>query len=203
MTPSETNPALPVFDPAAPVANIGMGVMGTKVAWACARAALPTRVFDIDAGKAKASRELALTWSAGAERETVACSMVVAETLPEALDGAQLAFENVPENWELKRKVLREIGGLLPEAAYMGTNASSLTCSPLAQASGRPDRFFNLNFTDPRTSKLVELMTCSVTAPATACCAALPRAGRCRIRSAIRSCWRQSSTPSRTVSSGK
>lgn len=55
----------------------------------------------------------------------------------------------------------------LPDDAYIGSNTSSLLCSPLAEASGRADRFFCLNFNDPRHSKLVELMGCELTAAAT------------------------------------
>ncbi|MBL8265415.1 3-hydroxyacyl-CoA dehydrogenase NAD-binding domain-containing protein, partial [Steroidobacter sp.] len=57
---------LPGFDPARPVAIIGAGVMGTKVAWACARAGMPTRLFDVESGKATESVELAASWSVGA-----------------------------------------------------------------------------------------------------------------------------------------
>ena len=148
----------PTFDPARRIAIVGAGVMGTKVAWACARAGIPTTLFDSEPGKPAASRSLALTWSEGAERERVARHLAVTETLAQALDGAQLAFENVPEDLELKRQVLGEVGRLLAPAAMMGSNASSLTCSPLAAASERPARFFNMNFSDPRTDRLVEIM---------------------------------------------
>ncbi|HKY95750.1 MAG TPA: 3-hydroxyacyl-CoA dehydrogenase family protein [Kiloniellales bacterium] len=148
----------PTFDPARRIAIIGAGVMGTKVAWASARAGIPTALYDSEPGKPAASCALALTWSEGAERERLAANLVPAETLDSALDGAQLAFENVPEDLALKRKVLGEVGRRLAPGAMMGSNASSLTCTPLAEASGRPARFFNMNFSDPRNGRLVEIM---------------------------------------------
>jgi 3-hydroxybutyryl-CoA dehydrogenase len=49
-----------------------------------------------------------------------------------------------------------------------GSNASSLLCSPLAEASGRAEKFFNMNFTDPHSGEeLVELMWNPKTAEST------------------------------------
>jgi 3-hydroxybutyryl-CoA dehydrogenase len=148
----------PTFDPIRRIAIVGGGVMGTKVAWACARAGIPTTLFDSEPGKPAASRALALTWSEGTERERVARNLLATERLDSALEDAQLAFENVPEDLPLKSQVLAEVGRRLAPGAMMGSNASSLTCSPLAAASGRPARFFNMNFSDPRTDRLVEIM---------------------------------------------
>jgi len=148
----------PTFDPARPIAVIGAGVMGTKVAWACARAGIPTALYDSEPGKAAVSRALALTWSQGAERARLAAALAAHDDLDRALAGAQLAFENVPEDLALKQAVLADLGRRLAPGAMMGSNASSLTCSPLAEASGRPACFFNMNFSDPRDQRLVEIM---------------------------------------------
>lgn len=155
------------FDPRAPVAIVGAGVMGTKVAWACARAGIETRLYDSAPGKAAEAAERARGWGEGGERALVAQHLHPVANLGEALEGVQLAFENVPERVELKRAVLAEIGRLAPAEAFMGSNASSIPCTPLAEASGRPERFFNLNFTDPRTDRLTELMAAAATAPET------------------------------------
>jgi 3-hydroxybutyryl-CoA dehydrogenase len=156
------------FDPARPVGIVGAGVMGTKVAWACARSGLATRLFDVEPGKAAASAAAASEWGTDEERRRVRSHLVVVETLDDAMAGAQLGFENVPERLELKREVHAAMSARLPANACLGSNASSLTCTPMAEASGRPDRFFNLNWTDPRSMRLVELMTSPATAPATA-----------------------------------
>jgi 3-hydroxyacyl-CoA dehydrogenase len=155
------------FSSDAPIAIIGMGVMGTKVAWATARVGIPTRAYDIDLGRNRAAIERALSWSEGAEQAVVREHLVLSPTLGEALADVQLAFENVPEDADLKRSVLGELGRLLDPAAYLGSNTSSMLCSPLGLASGRPDRFFSLNFTDPRFMRLVELMGSAATAPET------------------------------------
>ncbi len=161
------NTSFPEFDPAVPVAIIGAGVMGTKVAWACARAGIPTRLFDVEPAKAAASAELASTWSQGEEGERVRSNLHPVSLLGEAAWGAQLAFENVPERQSLKCEVAARVAALLAPQAYMGSNASVLTCSPMAEASGRPERFFNMNFSDPRHSRLTEVMTSPHASPAT------------------------------------
>jgi len=150
-----------------PLAIIGAGVMGTKVAWACARAGLETRLYDIDGEKVHESIARALSWSEGEEQTCVKRHLRAYPDLVQTLDGVQLAFENVFEDLGLKQKVLAEVAAELEEDAYLGSNASSLTVTPLATASGRPERFFNMNFTDPRTSQLVELMVCTQTDAAT------------------------------------
>ena len=155
------------FDPARPIAVIGCGVMGAKVAWACARRGIPTRAYDNSAEQLARSLALVRGWSEGAERKILDVSLKPTTDLAQALDRAQLAFENVPEDLALKKRVHAEIGARLAAEAYMGSNTSSLLCTPLAEASGRPQRFFCMNFTDPRDQGLVEIMGCLGTAPET------------------------------------
>lgn len=155
------------FDPARPVGIVGAGVMGAKVAWASARTGLETRLYDVEPGKARLAAAAAAEWGTVEERKRVWECLVVTDTLEDAMAGAQLGFENVPERLELKRAVHAEMSAHLPADACLGTNASSLTCTPMAETSGRPDRFFNLNWSDPRSMRLVELMTSPTTAPAT------------------------------------
>ena len=157
----------PKFDPARPIAIIGCGVMGAKVAWACARIGVPTRAFDTSSTVLETALGSIHGWSEGDERRRLTESLSFTTDLDRALDGAQLAFENVPEVLELKQKVHADIGRRLAADAYMGSNTSSLLCSPLADASGRPAQFFNMNFTDPRSQGLVEIMGGSKTAPET------------------------------------
>jgi 3-hydroxybutyryl-CoA dehydrogenase len=155
-------PEVSEFSISKPVAILGGGVMGTMVAWACVNAGLSTRLFEIDRSRAARSQAQIEEWL-GHQPER----LMLAASLEEAIDGAQLVFENVPEQIELKAKLLGEVNALTDQDTVIGSNTSSLRCMPLAQASGRPDRFFNMNFCNPRTSTLVELMGCELTAPKT------------------------------------
>lgn len=146
------------FDSASPVAVIGLGVMGAKVAWSCARSGIRTIGFDIDSVIARDALALAAGWGSNSDRDLVRKNLSLAASLDEALAGAQLAFENVPEITALKCQVLEQIGRKAHAGTYIGTNTSSLLSVPLAAASGRPQRFFAMNFSDPRDCRLVELM---------------------------------------------
>lgn len=141
--------AWPRFSLSKPIAVIGTGVMGSKVAWSCARAGLATRLFDIDVARASAALEAAIAIGDCQDAQRVAENLEVSVTLDAALDCVQLAYENVPENFELKRSVLGDIGARLGADAYIGSNTSSMLCTPLAATSGRSARFLNMNFSDP------------------------------------------------------
>ena len=155
MNSSATSPA---FDPAKPIAIVGMGVMGTKVAWATARAGIPVQAFDVDQDGLQRAIVRTREWSTPAEWPIVERNLRPASDLDQAVAGVQLAFENIPEDLPLKRRVLGDLESRLDPQAFLGTNTSSLRCSDLAVELERPDRFFALNFSDPRFMRLVELM---------------------------------------------
>src|SRR6266404_4568277 len=60
---------------------------------------------------------------------------------------ADFAVEAVPERLDLKLSVLREADKLLPPAAILASNTSSITT--LAAAMGRPGRFVGMHFMNP------------------------------------------------------
>lgn len=154
----ELTASFPTFDSSRTIAIVGLGVMGAKVAWSCASSGIPTRGFDINPSRGHETLCLAQCWGDERAQERVRANLAIVGSLAEAVQGAQLAFENVPEKSDLKASVIAEIAGISDSLTYIGTNTSSLLCAPLAMASGRPERFFAMNFTDPRDMRLAELM---------------------------------------------
>ncbi|HUS88948.1 MAG TPA: 3-hydroxyacyl-CoA dehydrogenase NAD-binding domain-containing protein [Desulfosporosinus sp.] len=147
------------------VAIIGTGQIGFVVSWLCAaNGGLGTYLYDIvpenmqrTMNRLKESFQERLDL----ENATIAFSRLhPCKDLKEALNNVDLAFENVPEVMEVKQKMHAEIGSLAPPHVLMGSNTSSMICSPLAEASGRPEKFFNMNFSviDPQREALAELM---------------------------------------------
>jgi 3-hydroxybutyryl-CoA dehydrogenase len=65
------------------------------------------------------------------------------------LAGVDIAIEAVPENLDVKLAVLREADKVLPPAAILASNTSSISVTTLAAATGRPDRFIGMHFMNP------------------------------------------------------
>ena len=81
------------------------------------------------------------------------------------LSDCGLVVEAVPEQTDLKRKVLAAIEGAAPDA-WIATNTSSLSVDALASTLARPERFIGLHFFNPvPASQLVEIVVGARTAP--------------------------------------
>ena len=84
------------------------------------------------------------------------------------LGQAGLVVEAVPENLELKRKVLGEISSRVPASALIATNTSSLPLRSLVSAVDHPGRFIGLHFFNPaHLMPLVEIVVGEKTSEAT------------------------------------
>ncbi|MEX0823040.1 MAG: 3-hydroxyacyl-CoA dehydrogenase NAD-binding domain-containing protein, partial [Balneolaceae bacterium] len=76
-----------------------------------------------------------------------------------AVQDADLVVEAVPENFDLKKKIFREIDELAPEHAILASNTSSISITKLAAVTGRPDKFIGMHFFNPvPVMKLVEVI---------------------------------------------
>ncbi|MEC8998380.1 MAG: 3-hydroxyacyl-CoA dehydrogenase NAD-binding domain-containing protein, partial [Candidatus Thermoplasmatota archaeon] len=69
--------------------------------------------------------------------------------LADAVDGADLVVEAVPELIELKQSTFQELEGLAPSHAILATNTSGLPISEIAAATGCPDRVIGMHFFNP------------------------------------------------------
>ncbi|MBZ0325844.1 MAG: 3-hydroxybutyryl-CoA dehydrogenase, partial [Alphaproteobacteria bacterium] len=70
-----------------------------------------------------------------------------------------LVIEAAAEDESVKREILKNISGILPPAALLATNTSSISVTRLAAASDRPDRFMGMHFMNPAPMmELVELI---------------------------------------------
>lgn len=158
--------------PGTRVAIVGAGTMGRRLAYDFARSGSDVVLHDAAPEVARG----ALAWlaetlgraesegalPAGTARAATA-RLHVAATLAQAVDGAPFVFENVPERLPLKRELFAAMAPLLAEPAIVVSNTSSLPGSLMADASGRPDRFVNANFSHLGHAK-VEVMPNPATA---------------------------------------
>ena len=140
------------------IAKIGVGTQGSAVAWACAVNGIDVNLYMRTIDKTQRARDklkeqILDTSISGLPRkkaEEAIARLHITPDLEEALSDVDLAFESVYEDLEYKKKVHADIGKIAPPQVLIGSNMSSLLCTPLAEASGRPDKFFCMNWGDPR-----------------------------------------------------
>lgn len=135
------------------VAVLGLGTMGQGIAVALAVGEVSVRVFDtaerlpgcVEAVRQRYRRVREATDTAGGlpeEPELVACG-----SLGEAVAGADLVIEAVPERLEVKRALFGELE--LAAGAVLATNTSSLPLAAMESAVAVPERFLATHFFNP------------------------------------------------------
>jgi 3-hydroxybutyryl-CoA dehydrogenase len=139
------------------VAVLGAGTMGNGIAHVFARCGYSVILRDVeqqflDRALETISKNLDREIKKGKIADT-AKSPVLARIVPvtkmEEIARADFAIEAVPEQLDLKRKVLREADRVLRPEAILATNTSSISVTELAAATQRPDRFIGMHFMNP------------------------------------------------------
>ena len=159
------------------VAVFGAGTMGHGIAQVLAQGGYSVRLFDLDgalleAAQGKVRKNLEGAVKRGkleaAAVEQILGRLVLSPDLDAALGEATMAIEAIPEQLELKKRVLRDALERRPELQLVGTNTSSLPVTEIAQATPAPERVIGLHFFNPvHISKLVEIVLGERTSPAT------------------------------------
>jgi 3-hydroxybutyryl-CoA dehydrogenase len=132
---------------------LGAGAMGREIALQCAMFGYRVSLYDIapePLREARAIIEVTARRLAGGyvgDSAAVICKrLYYTDDLQEAAATADLVSENAPEDLDLKRELLGQLGALAAPHTIFATNSSSLTPSMLADATGRPERFLALHF---------------------------------------------------------
>ncbi len=150
------------------VAALGAGTMGRGIAHVAAVAGYGTRLFDVAEAvleKARASIEKNLAKGVELKKldadvaERARGAISTHTDLGEAVTGADLVIEAVPEDIALKVETFREVARHAPAEALFATNTSALSVTEMAAASGRPERFAGMHFFNPvHLMRLIELV---------------------------------------------
>ena len=151
------------------VGIVGAGTMGTRIAFQCTLSGKEVYLFDISPQVLDKAMEVIKGWlkarAAPGRAESAISLLHPCTSLGDCLSSVDLVIESVPEDLEIKRQVFSEIDQQAPAHVLIGTNSSSLPSSRLADATGRPDKVFNINFNDPLHDELlVEVMGHAATA---------------------------------------
>jgi len=159
-----------------PVAVVGAGTMGHGIAHVCAAAGFETRLYDVDAAaRQRALEAIAANLDrgvelgkveAGARQATLARLRACGEP-SEACDGADLVVEAVPEDLDLKRRVLAAVAEHVDPTTVLASNTSSLPISAIADGLPGAERVVGLHFFNPvHLMALVEVVRGDRTADA-------------------------------------
>ncbi|KPK89863.1 MAG: hypothetical protein AMJ94_11040 [Deltaproteobacteria bacterium SM23_61] len=159
------------------ISVIGLGTLGTQIAIQAAYYGCEVRGYDQDPEifpktiqKVKGMMKfLGKGPTMPAEEWEKAASKVnVVKDLADALRGADLVIEAVPENLELKRSVWAQLDSLAPKQALLATNSSSIPVSRIESATGRPEKCLNIHFYQPGIGmNIVDVMGGTKTSPET------------------------------------
>ena len=157
------------------VAIVGAGTMGQQIGFQCAGHGYDVVLYDIDSPALEGARRRIDAYAEGLEASGVITSELRVSALARidlttdistAARDADLLSEAVPEDPDLKGRVLAEFNAACPPRTIFMTNTSTLLPSQFAEASGRGDRLLALHFHLPVwTNNLVDVMPHPGTAP--------------------------------------
>ncbi|OKJ24714.1 3-hydroxyacyl-CoA dehydrogenase family protein [Streptomyces sp. CB01580] len=160
--------------PFSTIAVVGLGTMGTGIAEVLARAGHEVVGIDIDGAASRravasleAATERAVRRGRITERERgrVLARFRTHDDLRAAAD-AELVVEVVPESYEIKQQVFRELDAIVSPNAILATGTNALSVTRLAAESLRPERVLGLHFFNPAPAmRLVEVVSSVLTAP--------------------------------------
>jgi 3-hydroxybutyryl-CoA dehydrogenase len=147
------------------VGVVGAGRMGVGIAHVFAMAGSDVRILDADpAAVARAEdtmQRYAVRANGDADGDRASVTFVADV---QALAGADLVIEAVPEDVALKRAVLAQVEAAVGPGTWLASNTSSLSIDALAASLRRPERVCGLHFFNPvPSSALVEIVRGTMT----------------------------------------
>jgi 3-hydroxybutyryl-CoA dehydrogenase len=139
------------------VAVLGSGTMGNGIAHVFARSGYSVILRDVEQRFLDRALE---TISKNLDREVKKGKLAEADkpavlarirptTELSAVSAADVAVEAVPEQRDLKIRVLKETDALLKPAAILASNTSSISITELAAHTSRPEKFIGMHFMNP------------------------------------------------------
>ena len=145
-----------------PVAVIGAGTLGRRIALMFSTRGGLVRIYDLSEEQRHAAVEYVKTELAavvstidgGVIGETVAT-----DDLTEALKDAWLVIEAIPERLDLKKKVFGDLDKFAEPDAILASNSSSYPTSQFLDFVTHPERVVNAHFYMPPSQNAIDIMS--------------------------------------------
>jgi 3-hydroxybutyryl-CoA dehydrogenase len=139
------------------VGVLGAGTMGNGIAHVFARAGFRVILRDVekrflDRGLETINKNLGREVKKGKLSEDdvpVIVARIKPTTEMAALADADFVVEAVPEQLDLKLRVLKEADATMKPGAILASNTSSISITQLAAQTSRPERFIGMHFMNP------------------------------------------------------
>ena len=137
---------------------LGAGTMGHGIAQVCAQAGMEAVLFDVSsealakglAGvEAMLDKAVSLGKTTREEADDTLGRIQTSADLEDAVKGADLVVEAVPEKLELKREVFKQVEAAVGHGVLLATNTSSLSIDAIAEDLAHPERFLGMHFFNP------------------------------------------------------
>jgi 3-hydroxybutyryl-CoA dehydrogenase len=158
------------------VAVVGAGTMGAGIAQVCAAAGSAVRLTDVSTAMLDRAVEgitafldkgIARGKATAADKARILGAIRTTSALEEAMAGADLVIEAVPEDLALKRALFGRIAAAAPAAAVLATNTSSLALAEVFAGVAGPERCLGTHFFNPPPlMPLLEVVRAAATSPA-------------------------------------
>ena len=150
------------------IAVLGAGLMGRGIAYAAALGGFDTRLFDSSSDAlAKGVADVTAILEKGVATGKVAGDdairarerLGISQSLDDAVRGADLVIEAVPESLPLKIELFGRLDRLAPAHALLASNTSALSITEMAAATGRERQVLGMHFFNPvHRMKLLEVV---------------------------------------------
>ena len=157
---------VPTDFPGRPVAVIGAGTLGRRIALMFAAHGAEVMIHDL----AEAQRDAAVDYVSNNlpvlsdQLTDVAQGQVSAEgDLAEAVRNAWLVVEAIPERLELKKQIFGQLDELAAADAILASNSSSYASRMFLDKVIHPERVLNIHFYMPPKQNAVDVMSCGKT----------------------------------------
>jgi enoyl-CoA hydratase/3-hydroxyacyl-CoA dehydrogenase len=150
------------------IAVLGSGIMGHGIAQVSAMSGYSVVLRDIEQSFLDKAMEK-IKWSLNklvekekltqADADRIFARITPVIDLKQALSGADLLIEAVPEDMNVKKKVYAEVDSVADSKMLYASNTSTLPITEMAALTNRPDRFIGLHFFNPpQLMPLVEVI---------------------------------------------
>ena len=159
------------------IAIVGAGTMGLGIAHIMAQYELKVSLIDLSEEILIESKKIISTnidrqirkgVIKDEQKKYILSNILFTKELKESVENADLIIEAVHENFELKKKIIRDLDSMCKGDVIISSNTSSLSISSLADKTLYPERIIGMHFMNPvPVMPLVEIVVGSPTSEKT------------------------------------